>query len=71
MASAMPQRRFPPPWSVEEQATYYVVRDHDGQQLAYIYYEEEPSAAKLVATGHDRSVPSAVGNRSTDNRPND
>jgi hypothetical protein len=44
-------RRFPPPWSVEKQSACYVVRDHDGQQLAYIYYEEEPgrrSAAKLL-----------------------
>jgi hypothetical protein len=31
----MPQpRRFPPPWSVEEQPACFVVRDHDGQQLA-------------------------------------
>ena len=28
-------RRFPPPWTVEEQETWFVVRDHDGQQLAY------------------------------------
>jgi len=25
----MTPRRFPPPWSVEEEAAYYVVRDHD------------------------------------------
>ena len=61
-------RRFPPPWSVEELDAYYVVRDHDGQRLAYVHFEEEPSAAKLVATRLDRSVPSAVGSRSTDNR---
>jgi hypothetical protein len=29
-------RRFPPPWSVEEQAACFVVRDHNGQQLAYL-----------------------------------
>jgi hypothetical protein len=29
-------RRFPPPWSVEEQEACFVVRDHDGQALAYI-----------------------------------
>jgi hypothetical protein len=28
------QRRFPPPWSVEELDACYVVHDHDGQQLA-------------------------------------
>jgi hypothetical protein len=29
-------RRFPPPWSVEEQSACFVVRDHNGQQLAYV-----------------------------------
>jgi len=35
-------RCFPPPWSVEEQAACFVVRDHNGQQLAYVYFEDEP-----------------------------
>jgi hypothetical protein len=26
----MSPRRFPPPWSAEEQAARFVVRDHDG-----------------------------------------
>jgi hypothetical protein len=38
-------RRFPPPWSVEELDACYIVRDHNGQQLAYIYFEDEPSQA--------------------------
>jgi hypothetical protein len=40
----MPARRFPPPWSVEEQPSCLVVRDHNGQQLAYVYFEDEPWA---------------------------
>ena len=50
----MAARRFPPPWSVEEQEACFVVRDHDGQQLAYDYFEEEPgrrSAAKQQKRG--------------------
>jgi hypothetical protein len=35
-------RRFPPPWTVEEQAACFVVRDHNGQALSYVYYESEP-----------------------------
>jgi hypothetical protein len=31
----MQSRRFPPPWSVEELDACFVVRDHDGQGLAY------------------------------------
>jgi hypothetical protein len=55
----MAQRRFPPPWSVEIQPSYYVVRDADGQQLAYVYYESEPgrgSAAKLLVFDLDQST---------------
>jgi len=36
---ALPPRRFPPPWSVEELDACFVVRDHNGQALAYIYYD--------------------------------
>jgi len=28
-----------------------VVRDHDGQQLAYVYFEDEPSASPTNKTG--------------------
>jgi hypothetical protein len=50
----MPSRRFPPPWSVEDIGAAFVVKDGSGQQLAYVYYEEEPgrrSAAKLLSKG--------------------
>jgi hypothetical protein len=33
--------RFPLPWSVEELDACFVVRDHNGQQLAYVYFEDE------------------------------
>jgi hypothetical protein len=29
------ERRFPPPWSIEQGETNFVVKDSDGQQLAY------------------------------------
>jgi hypothetical protein len=48
----MTERRFPAPWSAELQPNYYVVRDADGQQLAYIYYSNDPerrSAAKTIS----------------------
>jgi hypothetical protein len=35
-------RRFPAPWSAELQPNYYVVRDTDGQQIAYVYDSNEP-----------------------------
>jgi hypothetical protein len=55
----MGARRFPAPWSAEPQPNYYVVRDADGQQLAYIYYECEPgrrSAAKLLSKDEARRI---------------
>jgi hypothetical protein len=58
----------PSPRAAEVTPNCFIVRDADGQQLAYVYYEDEPSAAKLVATRLDSSVPSAVGTRSNDNR---
>jgi len=52
-------RRFPAPWSAEVQPNYYVVRDANGQQIAYIYYECEPgrrSAAKLLSKDEARRI---------------
>ena len=34
--------RFPPPWSIEEGAAPFIVRDHDKQALAYVYFEDAP-----------------------------
>jgi hypothetical protein len=55
----MPARRFPAPWSAEVQPNYYVVRDADGQQLAYIYYSNDPerrTAAKLMTKDEARRI---------------
>jgi hypothetical protein len=38
----MTERRFPPPWSVKETDACFIVRDANGQALAYVYYEQEP-----------------------------
>jgi hypothetical protein len=51
--------RFPPPWLVEEQRACFVVRNHDGQRLAYVYFEDEPgrrSAAKLLTRDEARRI---------------
>jgi hypothetical protein len=37
-----PERHFPPPWSVEELDSCFVVKDLNGQALAYVYFEKEP-----------------------------
>jgi hypothetical protein len=38
--SILSARRFPPPWTVEELSTSFVVRDDNGQKLAYVYIED-------------------------------
>jgi hypothetical protein len=38
----LPERRFPPPWSVEETEACFIVKDSGGQKLAYVYFEDEP-----------------------------
>ena len=38
----MPERNFPPPWSVGEVDSCFVVKDANGQALAYMYFEKEP-----------------------------
>ena len=41
----MPPRRFTPPWTVDEMSNVcFIVRDKNGQQLGYFYYEQEPGA---------------------------
>ena len=55
----MTTHRFPPPWIVQEQDACFVVRDHNGQQLAYVYFEDEPgrrSAAKLLTKDEARRI---------------
>ena len=37
----MPERYFPEPWSVEELDTCFVVKDFNGQAIAYMYFEKE------------------------------
>ena len=61
MWCAMPSpRRFPPPWSIEElNNACFIVRDHDGQRLVYVYFEDEPgrrSAAKLLERDEARRI---------------
>ena len=55
----MSKRRFPLPWSAEVTPNCFIVRDADGQQLAYVYYESEPgrrSAAKLLTKDEARRI---------------
>jgi hypothetical protein len=62
--SEMPDRRFPPPWSVDDPnmklgQDCYIVRDANGYPLAYGYFEDEPgrrSAAHLMTRDEARRI---------------
>jgi len=49
----MTNRRFPPPWSVEDTGTgsAFIVKDSTGQKLGYFYYEEEPGRSAAAKVG--------------------
>ncbi len=53
-------RRFPPPWTIEENNNAcFIVRDKNGQALGYFYFEDEPgrrSAAKLLTKDEARRM---------------
>jgi endo-1,4-beta-D-glucanase Y len=52
-------RRFPPPWSIEDNGACFIVKGSTGQKLAYVYYEDEPgrrSAAKLLTKDEARRI---------------
>jgi hypothetical protein len=55
----MAERRFPPPWTVEETEACFIVKDHNGQALTYVYFENEPgrrTAAKLLTRDEARRI---------------
>ena len=52
-------RRFPPPWIAEETDACFMIRDHNGYALAYVYFEEEPgrrSSAHLLTRDEARRI---------------
>ena len=45
----MTERRFPPPWDIEEyDQGCFIVRDNNGQALSYVYYKTADSLDKKV-----------------------
>ena len=54
-------RRFPQPWSIEERQESFIVKDANGQQLAYLYFEDEPQRQmSMKRLSHDEARQIAV-----------
>jgi hypothetical protein len=52
-------RRFPSPWIAEQTDACFIIRDHTGYALAFVYFEEEPgrrSAAHLLTRDEARRI---------------
>jgi hypothetical protein len=52
-------RRFPSPWVAEETDACFIIRDHSGYALAYVYFEDEPgrrSSAHLLTRDEARRI---------------
>jgi hypothetical protein len=45
----MAERRFTPPWDIDDNRSCFIVRDNNGQALSYVYYEE--GAGRRTAAG--------------------
>ena len=59
----MPQRRFPSPWITEEHDACFIVRDRAGLNLAYIFFQNDPScrlAGKLLSRGEARRIATKI-----------
>jgi hypothetical protein len=59
----MAQRRFPPPWTVEQHNACYIVRDCAGLNLAYVYFQDDTrcrSAAKLLSRGEAQRIATKI-----------
>ena len=57
----MTYRRFPPPWTVAKIPGGLVVRDANGQSLAYVYSREKPDdahQAKVLTEDEARRIAS-------------
>ena len=59
----MTPRRYPPPWSIDELEECFVVKDQNGQQLAYVYFEDDPqrgTTAKMLTKDEARRIASNI-----------
>jgi hypothetical protein len=55
----MTQRRFTPPWNIDDNGACFIIRDRNGQAPSYVYYENEPgrrSAASLLTRDEARRI---------------
>jgi hypothetical protein len=60
---AEPSRRFPPPWQADTIPGGYVVRDANGQALAYLYCDNDAEARQAKVLTKDEARRIAIKHR--------
>ena len=50
------RRRFPPPWSVDDIGGCFLVKDANGQMLAYVYYDDPRAADRPLTREEARRI---------------
>ena len=60
----MAERRFTPPWDIEDNGSCFIIRDNNGQALSYVYYEQEPGrrTAGLLTRDEARRIAINIAN---------
>ena len=61
--SQMPERRFPPPWSVEDVGGSFVVKASNERPLVFIYYGDgagRRSLARLLSRDAARRIATGI-----------
>ncbi len=59
MQAEVKPRRFPPPWTVQETKACFIVKDHTGHKLAYVYFENGPRAPERRQSCSPKTRPGA------------
>ena len=52
-------RHFSPPWTIDDNGACFIIRDHNGQALSYVYFETEAgrrTAANLLTRDKARRI---------------
>ena len=55
----MPTRQFSPPWPIDDNGACFIIRDHNGQALSYVYFETEAgrrTVANLLTRDEARRI---------------
>jgi hypothetical protein len=56
-------RRFPPPWSIQENTESFAVKDDTGEVLCYVYFDDDYQRRRRPGECEGRCVPDRRGNR--------